>query len=57
MRKFKKRPVNVVHCLLSMEKGSEMDNDTGADYSYQNYTKICVNSVDRGGLFKVKNGT
>ena len=62
MRKFKKRyedkgPVNVVQCLLSMEEGSEMDDDTDADYSYEDYTKIWVNLVDRGGLFKVNDGT
>ena len=62
VRKFKKRyedkgPVNVVQCLLSMEEGSEMDNDTGADYSYKDYTKIWVNLVDCGGLFKVNDGT
>ena len=34
-----------------------MDNDTGADYSYEDYTKIWVNLVDRGGLFKVNDDT
>lgn len=62
VRKFKKRyekegPVEVVQCLLSMEEGSEMDQDSGADYSYQDYTRIWVNLVDRCGLFKVNDDT
>ena len=57
VRKFKKRyedkgPVEVVHCLLSMEEGTEIDNDNGSEYSFEEYTKIWVNLVDRGGLFK-----
>jgi hypothetical protein len=62
VRKFKKRyevkgPVDVVHCLLLLEEGSEMDNDDGADYSFQEYTKIWMNLIDRGGLFKVNDVT
>lgn len=34
-----------------------MDNDDGADYSFQEYTKIWMNLIDRCGLFKVNDVT
>jgi hypothetical protein len=58
VRKIKKRyeekgPVEVVHCLLSMGEGSELSNDDGADCTFQEYSKMWINLIDRGGLFKV----
>lgn len=55
-KKYEKRP-DSVRALKYMECLNTMNEEKGADVDFLQYTKLWVEQVNRGGLFRVTNDT
>lgn len=55
-KKYEKRP-DSVRALKYMECLNTMNEEKGADVDFLQYTKLWVEQVNRGGLFRITNDT